>query len=557
MVTLKAVIESNIDDINGIEADIGKLANKFLHPIDAIRSVAKPAPIQSEGGSAADNFAGIDRNPNRPMESRVNAFLRTLGFPIMDPSGFFYNSGFDPYPKGTTQIFIRSNILLSPLQNILMLREAAVEERRLVFANQDFTATSYALALRYTKPFMIMKIGLRPLDVDNQIFTVADRLAALDFHFDETGRQVFTFVSGSHILKPFIVDPKINDTITPPEHNIAVPFLRTMADASLSQDKPLKRPAIEFICRLRLKDTILDSEFLTEAQRVLSGKSSDQEQTATIIRDTVKALADDNNINDTSILQTIQGFTTTQTAMLTTLVKTIKTVAEKLDDLVREFNQIESDLGLLPVPSIEGPEQLGTGKNSAHVRTFSDNKKLSELNTKIARLKIEQHIQLSQNRITAQTIGDGTTDISSLFAMPVIASVQKDYNTEIQKLENDRDTHSTRILELSADIERITGEVSGLGLIDVLAIYTALWAIDIKTLIGFLDDAAFKRLYDFNTDLRTGEVELRKEGLTLDGITVLTDFENKLFNILSFADKVLTQKRGSPTRADGGDGTQG
>jgi len=159
MVTLKAVIESNIDDINGIEADIGKLANKFLHPIDAIRSVAKPAPIQSEGGSAADNFAGIDRNPNRPMESRVNAFLRTLGFPIMDPSGFFYNSGFDPYPKGTTQIFIRSNILLSPLQNILMLREAAVEERRLVFANQDFTATSYALALRYTKPFMIMKIG--------------------------------------------------------------------------------------------------------------------------------------------------------------------------------------------------------------------------------------------------------------------------------------------------------------------------------------------------------------------------------------------------------------
>jgi len=273
--------------------------------------------------------------------------------------------------------------------------------------------------------------------------------------------------------------------------------------------------------------------------------------TATIIADTVEALSDQNS--NVSILDTIQGFTTTQTAMLTTLVKTIKSVVEKLDEFIVEFDNICSKYDLQPVPSIEGPEYLGTGKIAAHVRNSS----LSELNIKISRLKLEQQLQLAKNRVTAQTIGGGAADISSLFAMPIIASVEKDYNAEITTLENERDSHSSRVLELSADIERITGEVSGLGLIDVLAIYTALWAIDIDTLIGFLDDAAFNRLYDFNTDLRTGEVELRKEGLTLGGITVLTNFEEKLFNILSFADKIFIQKRASPTLADGGDGTQG
>ena len=559
MVTLKAVIESNIDDINGIEADIGKLADKYLRPIDAIRSIAKPASItaseitRNDNPKKKNNFAGIDINPSRPTESRVNAFLRTLGFPIMDPSGNFYNSGFDPYPKSTIQTFVKSNIALSPLQNLLILREASIERRRLVFANQDFNSTSYALALNHVKEFMTMDPTLGPLDTDPQKFEIPSRKI-----FSFFLKNVKTFEAGVHILKPFIVDPSINETITPPEYQIAVPFLPTLNDASLSEDKPLKRPAIEFICRMRLADTTLDSEFLSEAQRALSGESG-TDQVATAIRDTVTALANQNNINDASILNVIQGFTTTQTAMLTTLVKTIKAIVQKLDEFIVEFNQLYSEHDLQPVPSVEGPEFLGTGKTAAYVRTFSNqtNSPLSELNTKIARLKLEQQLQLAKNRVTAQTIGGGSSDISSLFAMPIIASVEKDYNSEITKLENERDSHSSRILELSADIERITGEVSGLGLIDVLAIYTALWAIDIKTLIGFLDDAAFKRLYDFNTDLRTGEVELRKEGLTLDGITVLTDFENKLFNILSFADKILTQKRGSPTRADGGDGTQG
>lgn len=567
MVTLKAVIENNIDDINGIDADIDKLANKYLRPIDAVRSIAKPAIvaaseiIRDKDPKKKNNFAGVDVNPNRPTESRVNAFLRTLGFPIMDIGGNFYNSGFDPYPKGTTQIFIKSNIVSSPLQNLLILREAAPERRRLVFANQDFNSTSYALALNYVKEFMVMSRELGPLDTDPQKFEIPSRILTSLFdvnnRFDDNLNPVKTFESGVHILKPFIVDPIINETITPPEYQIAAPFLPTINDARLSENKSLKRPAIEFICRLRLADTTLDSEFLSEAQRTLSGQSETQ-QIATVIRDTVEALLGQNNIDDANVLNTIQGFTTTQTAMLTTLVKTIKAVVEKLDENITEFNQLFSEYKLQPVPSVEGPEFIGTGKTGAYIRTFSQgNLSLSQLNAKIVRLKLEQQLQLAKNKVTAQTIGGGNEDISSLFAMPIIASVEKDYNSEIKKLENERDSHSSRMLELSAEIEKITGEVSGLGLIDVLAIYTALWAIDIKTLIGFLDDAAFNRLYDYNTDLRTGEVELRKEGLTLDGITVLKNFENKLFNILSFADNIFVQKRNSPTRADGGDGTQG
>jgi len=562
MVKLKTVIESNIDDINGINADINNLASKYLTPIDAVRSRSKPASIaatevtRNDGSKKKYNFAGIDINTNRAIESRISAFLRTLGFPIMDETGNFFNSGFDPDNESTMQIYIKSNIILSPLQTALMLREAIVEERRLVFANQDFPSSVYALALRFIKPFMVMDLNLGPLDIDPQNFEISDRKTAFNNPIANK------FSEGNHILKPFIVDPMINDTIYPAEYMIAVPFLPTMEDASLSKDKLLKRPAIEFICRIRLADTTIDSEFLKEAQHILSNKNpSTKSESATTIRDTVSALVGQNDVNDNVVLQTIQGFTTTQTVMLTTLVKTIKAVVEKLDEDIVEFNKIYSEYDLEPVPSIEGPEFLGTGKTAAYIRTFSSQEnsvqKNSLLNTIIARLKLQQQLQLYKNKVTAQTIGGGNTDISSLFAVPVIASAERDYNTEIQRLENDRDSHSSKMLEILADIEKITGEISGLGLIDVLAIYTALWAIDIKTLIGFLDDSAFNRLYDFNTDLRTTDVESRNNGEKLNGILVLQKFQDKLFNILSFADKIMTQKRNSPTQADGGDGTQG
>jgi hypothetical protein len=98
-------------------------------------------------------------------------------------------------------------------------------------------------------------------------------------------------------------------------------------------------------------------------------------------------------------------------------------------------------------------------------------------------------------------------------------------------------------------IEIVTGEISGLGLVDILAIYTALWTIDIGDLISLLDNNSLARLnYNFPT-LVTSEVANQLSGTRPDIFTALTNFEKVLFNILTYADKVLVQIRQGPRRA--------
>ena len=71
------------------------------------------------------------------------------------------------------------------------------------------------------------------------------------------------------------------------------------------------------------------------------------------------------------------------------------------------------------------------------------------------------------------------------------------------------------------------GEFSGLGLIDIVAILTALWTIDQKYLVNMLDEYTFNRMYK-NVELRNPVVEARKSGSIINGIKVLKEFENKV-----------------------------
>ena len=416
MVELKAVLENTIDDTSSIDDDIEALTAKFINPIDRIRSNFRPAPIAvatntdpAPGVSEVDtdarnNFEGGQINPSRALESRAHAFYRTLGFPVMDPNGNFYSAGFVPNEATTTsKRNINNKISASPLQNIINLRETQVEDRRLKFAAQDSGSTAYALALRHVKPFLSMDRGKGPLDLDEQTFEVAERedelfdltLAATDTDaatvddlaelIGGDGNNEFTqFKSGQHILKPFIVDPRIQATVQPDRNLICSPFLTTTQDTKISSDKTLLRPGIEYIIRVRLQDPGLDEQFTNEAVRALQGTTVDNQATATVIRDTALALAEENNINDTNIIDALRGFTTTQTATVTTLVKTIKSVVERLDKIIEDLDVGIIKLNLQPVPGVEGPED-----KTGFIRTVGGTGSPSQIDTKIAQLKLE------------------------------------------------------------------------------------------------------------------------------------------------------------------------
>jgi len=91
------------------------------------------------------------------------------------------------------------------------------------------------------------------------------------------------------------------------------------------------------------------------------------------------------------------------------------------------------------------------------------------------------------------------------------------------------------------NIEIISGEVSGLGLIDILCIYIALWAMDELALVSMLDDESFSRLVENNPELVVGEAEKinTEHRFKLSITDALSAFEKSLVNVFSFVEAEL------------------
>jgi hypothetical protein len=90
------------------------------------------------------------------------------------------------------------------------------------------------------------------------------------------------------------------------------------------------------------------------------------------------------------------------------------------------------------------------------------------------------------------------------------------------------------------NIEMLVGTTSGLGLIDVIAIYLALWTVDIKVLLAMLDRDSFERfLSEDNEKYANLTVVQEQRDSPMQILEALTKFQNKLYNILEFSDMYL------------------
>jgi len=557
MVKLKINKESGIEDTQTIIQDISELHKQFVGPIDRLRSLSKPSPQSSftrvpqssqslHEFITQNNFNNIEINPDRPLESRAHCFYRMLGLPVVAPDGSFYSSGFEP--NSTTTLDKREKVnkaLLADqnLQTIMLLRERDVQTRRSTFVRQNIDSTAYALALRYTRSFSeYIDKNLGPLKADKQTYTIPDRI----FETDRVGSKA-NFNSASHILRPFIVNPLIADTVMPANNLVCVPFLASKEDTKIDLNVSLLRPGIEFILRMRLQENSSNIDFLNEVKRIISQQGSESDsETAQDVRNTISVITGESDLatlqNSPAFDSIVGNISSVQFSTINILIKTIKLVLEKLDYSIREFDALKNSLNFEPIPTVEGPEYGG------NIRT-SGGTGLSEYEQKIGLLRIMDLNAQQQQKVVSDRLGGG----SELFATSVVSVTQKDYSSEIAGLTKERDDLASQAIEHMSNIEKIVGEVSGLGLIDVLCIYTALWAIDLDVLLGLIDDEAFERLYSNNPELRTTEVNERHDGFVFGGIEVLTKFESKLFNILNFADKIFDQLRSSPQENNSGD----
>ena len=549
--------ETGIDDISNIDSDISSLANRFIKPVDRLRSTSRPSigQVNSKSDSVdvifKNDFNNLQTNFTTPMESRTHTFYRMLGFPVANASGGFYNPGFDPNSGKTIDKKQSVNSQIdSGLQNNLTSRELFAQNQKQIFANQDLNSSIYALLLQYTRPFKILGSDFGPLDNDPQTFKVDQRAKAIQqlaknnpSMADSISSSGSQFVSSQHPLRPFIVDPKIENTVMPDDRKICVPFLYDKNATKIGDNIYLQRPGIETIIRNRLSDQVVSTAFYNDVTKIISGVASPSVPTATLDRqsllDTVIALSDENNLSPTAI-QNFTNFTLTQVNQVSNLVETIKAVVNQYATAVIVLAGVQQQINWFPVPSVDGPY---TGPIGASLSRTNVNSSISNIDNNILELRIKT--LNAQSNFNAPSIDLGS--FASPFAGSGKADSVKTFNQQLQALIERRDNIAQAGFIAMGNMEIISGEVSGLGLIDILCIYTALWSIDLSSLLGFLDDDAFTRMITFNPEfLNVSEVSSRKNGSAPNIVDTLTTFETKLSGLLSWADSILAKNFKNP-----------
>jgi hypothetical protein len=565
----KKAVENKNDNTKNIIDDIPKLYDKYIKVIDNIRSISRPSENETiinsnntENKSNKTDFKNLNVDAVRPLESRCHAFYRMLGFPVVAGNDF-YNPGFDPENsiKAETKVKISEKFYTEykNLANLIRVRERKVSENKEIFKRRDNTSVVYAILMRYPADFNVLDDSKEPLVLDQQKSTVdardleIDNLITINSNQSELLLNVLSesskYTTIQHILKPFIVDPRIENTVMPDVNKICVPFLKDKNSTKLTKDSYLFRPGIELIIRERLNQSQGNAEFLKQLENVIKNNNQTNINTNTLntqdILQTLEALSDENNIVEDNIRDVFSGVTSVQFECIKELIKTIKAVVNKLFKATTQIDICKNNINWTPMPSIDGPENLNQAKliRNGFIGSSNEINTIQDLDNRIVKLNV-----LKLNAEHQVTTGQDLGNFASPFTVTVSAENVDNLNDELQQAVKKRDEFAQKGFQALRDIEIITGEVSGLGLIDILAIYTALWSIDLKTLIHFLDEQSFLRMVTYNEQYKgISEVDERFSlGPQMSIEEVLKKFENKLANILNFADKLKDEMLNSP-----------
>jgi len=548
---VRFVEETGTEDIGSIRS-VRDLMREYVYPIDSFRSLMKPSSIEQFSKVQTDNCGAnmvlvssvndinnAEFNTSRPLESRASAFYRMLGLPVVSPKGSIYSPGFDPNAPSynSPSVDRRNNIVKEifedqKIADLIKNRDQDVEDRRSIFANQDSNSSYYALAIRFFKSFNLLTSD-DPFNADTQISPVInDRNIILQKYTGNKSR----LQAPRHILKPFITNPKMESVVNPQERVICAPFLKSKEDTLLSVNNSIKRPGIEFIIRIRLAQNDTDKVFLDESTRLLTGKMPNNKLSLNETKNVLIALSGNlSAINkNKDILNSIKDFSKTETNTLVMLNKSIRSALEEMYKQIQQYDAIVKEVNFTPVPEADGPEFGGK------VTTLGSDTTASSFEQRIAALKIKDLNAQRQERALSERIGG-----KDVYASTPMANLQVNFQSQISKIEKERDEIAETILNSLAIIEMVVGEVSGLGLVDVLVIYTALWSISKEALIGLLDDESYNRLINYNPEISEEAKQFRSasDSRALDS---LKEFELKVSNVLSFADYYLNELRKSP-----------
>jgi hypothetical protein len=526
--------KDSLDDIRSIDLDINALVAKFLRPIDMYRSHNSPSV---NGPLIQPNLTPS----KQPMESRCHTFYRMLGLPIISPDGDFLSPGF-PLRDQTQQKCIDDKIRNnSNLKTVIASREFAAQSRRNVFSVRN--TNTVLLSLSIATPDGQRKFAIVPGTLDDVSETpqaIPFRTQYINKFFQNSDGSAITnpYESVSHILSPFITDAVIALNIEPKSGSnsilIGKPFL-DKKDLEFESGKYAKRPGLEFVLRIKLRaqhlfDQLGLANTAAGAMPVLVKTATGMMEMGISEDDAVRlyetGLVDVYTVND--LLKTYKG-------LINLYYKAVKTIEE-----------VSTHIMWIPMSGEGGPES-GTLVSSAFIKPKAN---LSwELEQQISGLKIKSLLAKYQTDIG--TNSDNTSLAYSDFVISEFQNVAATFENDLANEDAQRIDWETKGSNALRLIEIMGGEISGLGLIDIIAIYMSLWSLDTKTLLSLIDDEAAKRLNNIQ-ELRTAETEARAKEIG-NAKAAYEKLSDKISNILEFGDYVFTRLMGSPKEGGSGD----
>lgn len=560
------ITESESDDVQSVEFDLNEIARQFIDPIERKRSHAAPASLNPSVAKQPQNTTANPYNlavqndlnsasvdPSAAQESRAHAFYRMIGFPVMDVDGNIYNSGFNPARSAQAKsahqdIATRMSPAVVQMQTA---RETDARSRNSLFKRSLVDSSVFALVQLFPKKFQVIDKNKTFEDADPQKVTIKARDLFISQNYEQADGSAIsnTFSTYTHILRPFLVNPVIERTVQSVgrQARICEPFLKDKNATRLENNVYLDRPGIEFILRLRLKEQNLQEQLNSLAVDLSAQATTEVQGTSNIslaqLQQIALAVLDQQNITDTDIINLQSGRNTLELTNLSKLVRLINASITELAKAINTLTIVNAMLDWTPLPGefgLEFPDKLELGT------VVQKKSPSSELDRNILTLRLKAEIAKTQGLLSDEDIGS--------FAIQYFENTDKLFEDELNDLETRRITLIKQGAQALKTIEVITGEQSGLGLIDILAIYTALWAIDLDVLISLLDTEAFQRLVDNNKDLITADVEARRiaNSPVLEPREALNRFEAQVINILDFADKRFKESSASPDTIEGG-----
>ncbi len=544
--------ESPLDDYQSMDLDINSLIQKFVRPIDRYRSYNAPiiAGLLDQPGLSTSN---------KLQESRAHAFYRMLGLPAIEPTGKFFNPGFNPLLDGDEKTR-RADIaaaIPTAIKTFVQHRENESRRKYALFSRANMESSIFTISMSFPKaqkPFAIA-LGVESFksltQPDPQSFPIPLRKSLIQERYKKKdGSDITGYFNDTvfHPLAPFMTDPVIAANVDPKSGDqsrlIGAPFLEK-EDLEFERNRYAKRPGLEFILRLRLRQQNIAEQTGVAIDNVdlttLEGDISVDRQ-----RDIAAALSD-SGVANVDVKQVLEGSGRVELYTLNDLVKTYKGLIHLYVKNIENLERIYPQIIWVPLSNEGGPEQ-GTEVSTWFV---IPKRRLNswELEQRISQLSAKSTIAKMQFEIGETA--DETPLAYSDFTISEFQNLSKVFESQLQETKNERDRLEADASNALRAIEFISGEVSGLGLVDIMAIYMALWSLDVSVLLDLIDDGAAERLNQI-TELRTAGTRSRanRQGNAKEAYEKLAE---RIHTILSYGDRLYQRELGSPVEEEGGD----